>query len=95
MWGASDILRVRLSPAIGYGRQRAEGFALLSLMNANPGIGRRWLRIMSDKEGERFYKKYQGKLVDEMVKAGLLGAYERGSGAALHVRFAGARAGYA
>ena len=84
---------LRLTPAIGYGRQLAEGYSLLALMQRSPAVAKRWLRILKDEQGERFYKRHQSELIDELVKADLLGAYEHGSGAALHVRFAGAASG--
>jgi len=93
MWAVTDALRMRLTPAIGYGRQLAEGYSLLALMQRSPAVAKRWLRILKDEQGERFYKRHQSELIDELVKADLLGAYERGSGAALHVRFAGAASG--
>jgi hypothetical protein len=93
MWAVTDVLRMRMTPAIGYGRQLAEGFALLALMHRSPGAATRWLRILTNEHGERFYKRHQGELKHEMRHADLLGTYERGSGAALHVRFAAAARG--
>lgn len=93
-WGLSDLLRMRLTPAIGYQRIEAEAFALICQMRHHPHIARQWKDIASDAEGVAFYKKHQGALRDEMARAKLDFAYDSASGIALHVRFAGAVHGF-
>lgn len=90
MWAASDLLRMRLTPAIGYGRQEAESLALLFLMRDDPTIGRRWLKLATDSDGKTFYREFQGRILEVIERLDLSGAYEAGSGTSLHVRFASA-----
>lgn len=92
-WGVTDLLRMRLTPAIGYQRIEAEAFALICRMRDHPHIARKWMEIVSDDNGVAFYKKYQGALRAEMAAAKLDFAYSAASGIALHVRFGGAAYG--
>lgn len=93
-WGVTDLLRMRLTPAIGYQRIEAEAFALICRMRDHPHIARKWKDIVSDDDGVNFYKKNQGALRVEMTGAKLDFAYDSASGIALHVRFAGAAYGF-
>jgi len=88
MWGVTDLLRGRVTPAIGYARQQAEGAALLHLFRDNPSAAIEWREISSDAEGVTFHKKYQHQLKAMMTTLHLGTAYAQGSGAALHVRLA-------
>ncbi len=90
MWGATDLLRMRLTPALGYCRQEAEAIALLVLVRDNPDLGIRWLHVRTDEEGVAFFRNVQGEVRSTLKRLELNDAYERGSGAALHVRFASA-----
>lgn len=90
LWGFSDILRMRITAAIGYQRLQAEGFGLLCVMRDDPAVALEWRGIVNDEEGKRFFKKHQSKVMQEIEKADLTYAYEQGSGVALHLRFAGA-----
>lgn len=93
-WGLSDLLRMRLTPAIGYQRIEVEAFALICRMRDRPHIACKWMEIRTDDEGVAFYKKNQHALRDEMVRAKLNFAYDSALGIALHVRFAGAVHGF-
>ena len=90
MWAATDLLRVRLTPAIGYGRQEAESLGLLFLMRDDPNIADRWLKLVTDSDGKMFYREFQGRIAQEIERLGLSRTYEQGSGTSLHVRFASA-----
>jgi hypothetical protein len=90
MWAATDLLRMRLTPALGYCRQEAEAIALLVLVRNSPDLGIRWLRVRTDEEGVAFFKETQRELRPTLQQLELSGAYERGSAWALHVRFASA-----
>jgi len=93
MWGASDLLRMRITPALGYGRLEAESLALLFLMRDDPSIGKRWLRLATDSDGKQFYYDYQKKILEVLGRLNLIGAYEQGSGGSLHVRMMSAISG--
>lgn len=86
MWAATDLLRGRLTPALGYKRLQAESLALLLLMRDDSEIASRWLEIMPDDEGRAFYRAFQGRIRGVIDSVGLSRAYEMGSGVALHVR---------
>lgn len=90
MWAATDLLRMRLTPAIGYCRQEAESLALLFMMRDDPAIAHRWLKLATDSDGKGFYREFQGRILAEIERLDLAGAYEQGSGSSLHVRFASA-----
>ncbi len=90
MWAATDLLRMRLTPALGYCRQEAEAIALLVLVRNSPDLGIRWLRVRTDEEGVAFFRNVQSEVRSTLKRLELNDAYERGSGAALHVRFASA-----
>jgi len=90
MWAVTDLLRMRLTPALGYGRLEAESLALLIIMRGDENVGNSWMELVSDTEGKAFYKKYQGEIIQVLRRYNLDGAYERGSGASLHVRIASA-----
>jgi hypothetical protein len=93
-WGVTDLLRMRLTPAIGYQRIESEAFALICRMRDHPHIARKWMEIASDDDGVNFYRENQGALRDEMKRTKLDFAYDSASGIALHVRFAGAAYGF-
>jgi hypothetical protein len=90
MWAATDLLRMRLTMALGYCRQEAEAIALLVLVRNSPDLGIQWLRVRTDEDGVAFFKETQHELRSTLQQLELSGAYERGSGWALHVRFASA-----
>jgi hypothetical protein len=93
-WGVTDLLRMRLTPAIGYQRMETGAFALICRMRDHPHIARKWMEIASDDDGVAFYKKNQGALRTEKTRAKLDFAYDSASGVALHVRYAGAAYGF-
>lgn len=90
MWAATDLLRMRLTPVLGYCRQEAEAIALLVLVRDRPDLGIRWLHVRTDEEGVTFFREMQHGVRSTLKRLKLNDAYERGSGAALHVRFASA-----
>jgi len=93
MWAATDLLRMRLTPAYGYGRQQAESLAWLFLMRDDPAVANRWLSPAAYTEGRHFHNEFQGRIRGEIERLELSGAYEEGSGASLHVRLASAIGG--
>ncbi len=95
MWGATDLLRMRITPAVGYGRLEAEALGLLFLMRDDATIANRWLKLASDRAGKAFYKEFQPRLLAQIGHLDLDGAYEMGSGGSLHVRLASAVRGLA
>jgi hypothetical protein len=85
-----DVLRQRLTLAVGYQRPLTEGLALLFLTRDDPSKAIEWRKVVSDKDGRRFHAKYQ-KAVDWIIEgADLKQAYNSASGVSLHLRFAGA-----
>jgi hypothetical protein len=90
MWGATDLLRMRITPAEGYRRLEAEAIGLLILIRDDPIIGVRWLRIVTDKDGRAFFNDTKSRVRSILQKCDLASAYDAGSGASQHVRFASA-----
>jgi len=90
MWAATDLLRMRLTATIGYGRQQAESLALLFLMRDDATIADRWMKLAADNDGKRFHREFQGRILEVIERLDLGGAYEGGSGTSMHVRLASA-----
>ena len=90
IWAATDLLRMRLTSSLGYCRQEAEAVALLVLVRESPDLGIRWLRVRTDEEGTAFFRGTQRAVRSTLERLELNDPYERGSGWALHVRFASA-----
>ncbi|MFQ5846969.1 MAG: hypothetical protein ACE5IQ_04750 [Candidatus Methylomirabilales bacterium] len=87
MFGATDLLRMRIVSATGYCRQEAESLALLFLMRDDPPFANRWFGLTTDIEGIRFHREVQPRIREVLEQLDLTGAYERGSAASMHVRF--------
>jgi hypothetical protein len=90
LWAVTDLLRMRITPALGYCRQEAEAVALLVLVRDSPNLGIRWFRVRTDEEGKAFFKDVQRDVRAVLTRLELNDVYERGSGSALHVRLASA-----
>jgi hypothetical protein len=85
-----DLLRQRLTSAIGYQRPVVEGLAILFLTRDDPSKAIEWRKVLTDEEGREFHGKYQ-KAVNWIIQAtDLSDAYNGASGVSLHLRFAGA-----
>lgn len=94
-WSVADMMRMRITTAIGLQRLVAEGFGLACLMREDPAIAIAWRQVVTDDDGIVFYRAHQKRLLDVLQKAGLLSTYERASGLSMHLRFAGAAHGLA
>ena len=91
MWGATDLLRMRLTSAEGYCRLEAEAIGLMLLIQDDPSVGERWLKVVADEEqGRAFFNSTQAKLKERLRGIGLASAYDHGSAASQHVRLASA-----
>jgi hypothetical protein len=73
MWAATDLLRGRLTPVVGYERLQAESVALLFLMRDDPTIGRDWLRITTPDKGMAFYRTHRKSITKLTESMGLGG----------------------
>jgi len=90
LWGVTDLLRMRVTPAEGYRRLEAEAVGLLILIRDEPSLGDSWLKIRTVDEGRQFFNLTQAKLRETLRSLNLDSAYEQGSGVAQHVRVASA-----
>jgi len=90
---AADLLRMRITSPLGLVRVQVESIALMKLMADRPEVARKWRSILTDRQGLRFYQKYQGEVLEILDRFELRVAYERASGTALHSRFAGVALG--
>src|SRR4029450_13065617 len=70
-WSVGDLMRMRLTTALGLQRLIAEGFGLLCLMRDDPAVALAWGSVVTDEEGIAFYRKHQGALKRELDRAGL------------------------
>lgn len=87
LFGISDLLRVRITPALGYLRLQSETFALLRLLVDQPQLGVDWLNSLRD--GQKFYGKWHSRIVETIKSLDLHHDYSRGSEMAFHVRQGG------
>jgi len=86
----ADILRQRLTSAIGYQRPAVEGLALLFLTRDDPSRAIEWRKVVTDEDGRQFHGRYQRAMGWVIEAAHLADAYNSASGMSLHLRFAGA-----
>lgn len=90
-WAVADLLRLRVTPVLGYGRLQAEACGLLRLFVEQPDRAGEWVRAsLSDGDGRRFYRQTQAALRTIMTRYGLNAFYERGSASSQHVRMTSA-----
>jgi hypothetical protein len=90
-WGGAELLRLRVTSVLGYGRLQAEACGLLRLFIDEPDRAEEWQRAtLSEGGGRRFYSQTQGTLRTIMTRYGLNAFYERGSGSSQHVRMTSA-----
>lgn len=86
MWAVTDLIRLRATPAVGYGRVQAEAIGLAVLFVESPALAKQWFEIVGDVAGEVFYRSTQGRLKETLRRLGLTDAYNLGSATALHAR---------
>jgi hypothetical protein len=93
-WGLSNMLYLRVTPVLGYGRLQAEATALLRLFLDEPRRGEEWLGTgLTGAGGRKFYRATQDSIRKLLKQLGLEGEYERGSAAYQHVRLNSAHRG--
>jgi hypothetical protein len=93
LFGLADLLRLRLTTAIGYLRVQAESIAALALMGGDPALARDWLATCSRSEGKEFYRKHHQRIVQKLKQLDLYDYYEDGSNMSLHSRAFGVAPG--
>jgi hypothetical protein len=93
-WGASDLLRGRITATLGYARQEAEATGLVQLFLQQPDTALEWFSAVDEARGRTFYNKHQRTLKQIMTEQGVVDLYERGSAEALHVRMVPALRGH-
>lgn len=93
-WGVADLLRLRITPVLGYGRLQAEACALLRLFADDPRRAEEWQRTsQTEGGGRRFFNETRGSLRTIMDRYRLSNFYERGSASSQHVRMGSAVSG--
>jgi hypothetical protein len=87
MFSATNLLRLRVSPAYGALRVECEAVALACVIQEDPAIGRQWFDVGLGREGHQFHSANQSAIKEALKRHGLVNAYELGSGVSLHPRF--------
>jgi hypothetical protein len=87
--GVVDLLRQRLTSAVGYQRPVVEGLALLFLTRDDPAKAIEWRKVVTDEDGRRFHAKYQQAIGCIIEAPELTDTYNSASGPTMHLRFAG------
>lgn len=93
LFGLTDLLRLRLTSAIGYLRVQTESIAILALLGGDSAMAVDWLNTCSRDEGKEFYKKYHRRIVEKLKELDLYDYYEDGSNMSLHSRVFGVAPG--
>ena len=88
-FGLSDLLKLRLTAALGYLRLQSESSALLALMAEEAKIAVAWLDPFSPGKGRQFHQKYHPSIVARMKDLQLYALYQQGSQISLHSRVYG------
>lgn len=86
IFGVTDILRLRITPATGYIRLQAESAGLLKLMSTEPEAAQAWFNSMIKNEGKEFYNVWHPKVKQQITDLGFREAYADASEQALHSR---------
>ena len=87
-WAATDLARLRITAAIGYGRLEAETVALAKLFLEEPELADRWLRIRTPKDGRQFFSDTQSRVKTTLEDFRLGKVYDIASSGGQHVRMA-------
>ncbi len=85
---ATDLARLRITPALGYLRLEAETVALAQLFIEDPARTREWTQIRSQKDGQKFFRATQPRLKTILGELQLAKTYDVASAAGLHARMA-------
>lgn len=94
VFGLADLLRLRLTPAIGYLRLQSETIGLLSLFTEDERLALDWMNLVKG-GGKEFFQRTQSRLREKLRSLGLDSYYEQGSEWALHSRVFGLAGGVA
>ena len=87
-YAVTDLLRLRISSALGYLRNQIEAVAQISIMRENPEVAYEWLNVANNENGLRYYNKYKQKIFEFRDKHNLNFAWNLASGTSQHVRLA-------
>jgi hypothetical protein len=94
LFGITDLLRLRITPALGYLRLQAESMGILRLLYEHPEMGEEWLASADYDKGKAFFDKWNSRVVEKIRAYGLHRDYVRGSNVALHSRASGITMGF-
>lgn len=87
--GLTEILKLRITPAIGILRLQAESIALISLIKDNSEIAHSWINAISTGKSLLFFNKYHSRIVEKIKSFDLYDIYQRGSNMSQHSRIYG------
>jgi hypothetical protein len=88
MFAVTDLLRLRITSALGSLRVQIEAVALMTIMQKNPAVALDWLEIHNDEAGRKFFTKHRQSITDFSKRYDLMQAWNMASGSAQHARFA-------
>jgi hypothetical protein len=91
--GVSDILKLRVTPALGLIRLQCESSAIMHLMVDSSPLATDWMNTLEPGKGRQFYKLYHSRIVAKLKALTLYEHYELGSSISLHSRVGGVAPG--
>ena len=89
LFGTTDLLRLRITPALGYLRLQSETIAILRLLYEKPQMSEEWLASAYPDGGKPFYDKWHREILKRIRDFGLHPDYLFGTNMALHSRASG------
>lgn len=93
LFGITDILRLRITSALGYMRVQSESFGQLKLLVHHPELGEDWFASADEKKGKHFHDKWHSRVVSAIRDLDLHSDYSLGTNMAHHTRASGTASG--
>jgi len=85
-WAATDLMRGRVTSALGHTRLQIESVSLMNLFKDEPERAHEWFAAQDETSGMAFFHATRQDLEKVRKKLHLNAAYKRASGQAQHVR---------
>src|SRR5262249_13182282 len=79
VWGVTDLLRLRVTAALGHARIEVEAVALMNIMAENPAVAWKWFGIDSDSAGQRFFGEHKARVREILTRFELVDLYDMAS----------------
>jgi hypothetical protein len=89
LFGITDMLSLRITPALGYMRVQSESFGQLKLLVDHPELGEEWFSSADDAKGKQFHNNWHSRIVSAIRDLDLHSEYSSSTNFAHHTRASG------